>query len=720
MENEIYKIKTQSNQFVPVEEHFTEMVLKHLEYGEEAVRKMRSSIRKTFIVTHDQINDKTKNNNSLLVGKVQSGKTSNLELFTGLAFDNGFNVVVIFGGYDKKLLKQTCDRFKEVFEIDDEDDTRKSPELFSTDNDKKRVLGLDENTVKTILKIGKPIIFVSMKRPNALSKITRALSVFPRDKINAFIIDDEGDQASLNTEYKQRGSSSTYSEIVMMKKLLNDPLYLSVTATPQANVLLGEFSELRPDSLRLIQPGQGYTGLEYFHTGNTKVKLIDQTDVDKLANDKVPDSLMMALYHFIISSAIMKDRNINKSDMIIHTARENVSHSEIYNAIIQRITSIQESIKYNQTDDLDFYINKRIFTVFNKNYFDEEIINSYSFEHLKPLIVDVLSNTHVIQQDSTGGITQENLKYKPHKIYIGGDLLQRGLTFKHLVTTYFTRWPKNGGNMDTTTQRARWLGYRGEFIDLCRVFTTFKISMQYSALAEVENDLWEQFSQIENNQLQINDIIVSPNGSELRPTRQNVADYSSVEFTKRWINQRYGISDEIINRKNTRTVDKVLEKYSFERTCVGRVKQDKTTAFYSDISREDFETIIKNTESIFATEPFERKMILSCLDEKRIVIEKMFGVRIDTLTESKDVRERSFDPNTWHISALQQGANTTDVEKLEYLGDSSVIVDENAVVLQIFRVLPKIGEEEIHRHDLVQYMFSLHVPEKRKGFVKND
>ena len=53
------------------------------------------------------------------------------------------------------------------------------------------------------------------------------------------------------------------------------------------------------------------------------------------------------------------------------------------------------------------------------------------------------------------------MEYKQFKIFIG-ELLQRGVTFPNLVTTYFTRRPKTGGNVDTTLQRARWLGYRVE------------------------------------------------------------------------------------------------------------------------------------------------------------------------------------------------------------------------------------------------------------------
>lgn len=84
-------------------------------YGEFGAANIRDNITSTFREALIQLNTPSKSNNMLLVGKVQSGKTSNLELFTALAFDNGFNLVIIYGGYDSTLLSQTTNRFKKNF-----------------------------------------------------------------------------------------------------------------------------------------------------------------------------------------------------------------------------------------------------------------------------------------------------------------------------------------------------------------------------------------------------------------------------------------------------------------------------------------------------------------------------------------------------------------------------------------------------------------------------
>lgn len=95
---------------------------------------------------------------------------------------------------------------------------------------------IDDAFVDTAIDENRPIIICSMKRPQALNKVNCILENLDRTKIKAFIIDDEGDQASLNTNKKHffddngnTAGSSTYSAICKMKNLLNNPIYYAVT-----------------------------------------------------------------------------------------------------------------------------------------------------------------------------------------------------------------------------------------------------------------------------------------------------------------------------------------------------------------------------------------------------------------------------------------------------------------------------------------------------------
>lgn len=705
--------KQQNIEAVKYDKYVNKVFAKHKQkYGSDSAAKIRDNVTSIFKTCIHQVKNSCKNNNVLLVGKVQSGKTSNLEMFTAMAFDNGYNCVVIYGGYDNKLLDQTCKRFRKTFDIEEDTMDIDSPELLST-NDGKVVDALEDSLIENLILSGKPLIFVSMKRPRALERVNDIFSNSNLSNIKAFIIDDEGDQASLNTEFKKNRQSRTYEQIVKMKGNLSKPLYLSVTATPQANVLLGEYSDLRPDGLRLIAPGNGYTGAESFHLKEGSIYLIEDADIDLLSQSNIPLSLVNSITYFIIASAIMKKRGINKkgiyySDMIIHTSRVNNDHKQLYNAVFSYIQQFKDAIK-NSKEDWNVLLGI-IKNIYSKTFFDEKIIKNYPFEDMITDIEDIVNNTYIILQDSKGKITQEHEKYKYHKIYIGGDLLQRGLTFEYLVVTYFTRWPKNSGNMDTIIQRARWFGYRSDYLDLCKIFTTESIKMEYSALTESENDLWEQCGSIEKGELEISDIVIDADSTSLNPTRKNVANYTKIQFTRKWTNQKIGIADVNIVKKNNEEILTKFDGLDWIETNAGR-NDSQPSAVYSYVTKEFLLDLINSTTGIFMTDPFKVKDIEYAIKDKKIIIEKLFDFK-----GADEYRTRTFNKNTMRISALQQGADTTVVERQKYKGDSHVIVDEDAVTIQVFRIRPIIDKNEVS--DLEQYMFSIHIPEGKKGFVK--
>jgi hypothetical protein len=328
----------------------------HIEsYGNYGAENIRDNIMSTFREAMILINDPHKSNNMLLVGKVQSGKTSNLELFSALALDNGFNFIVIYGGYDGTLLAQTTNRFRKTFNIpNDTDYSNPSPVIFSSD-DSAQLLTVDDEIIEDLLEANKPIFIISMKRPAAMNKVNDLLARIDKSALKAFIIDDEGDQASLNTKKnKAVDASATYAAIVTMKDHLNDPLYLSVTATPQALIFLDEYSRLRPETIRLIEPGKGYCGGDSYHLFDSgAIEIIEDEDQQDLSTGVLTDSLKNAIQHYIIASAIMHKRNHPTSDMIIHTHRNVSDHDTIYRMVYAYIQSMKDAIMYEDDATLN-------------------------------------------------------------------------------------------------------------------------------------------------------------------------------------------------------------------------------------------------------------------------------------------------------------------------------------------------------------------------------
>lgn len=681
-------------------------------YGDNGANNIRDNIEETFKSCLIQCQNNPNNPNVLLVGKVQSGKTSNLELFTALAFDNGFDLVVIYGGYDNSLLKQTTDRFKKTFDIPNEIDYSNSePVIFSSD-DSTTLLNVTDENITDFLEANKPIFLVSMKRPAAMRKINKLLKDIDRTKIKSFIIDDEGDQASLNTEKnKKESASATYAEICTMKELLSNPLYLSVTATPQANIFLDEISRLRPASVRLIEPGEGYCGANDYHLGDD-FPLVDissnPSDADAIM-EGIPESLRRALCHYFIASAILYDRGIRDSDMIIHTHRTINEHAVIYTQIEQLISNYQENIKYKQFDELETLFDE--LDVFYNEYFKYES-KIVPFEKIKPHIPYVIKRIHVILKNSTGKSTQGNESLHQYRIHIGGDLLQRGLTFKHLVTTYFLRWAKSGGNMDTNLQRARWFGYRSKYIDLCRLFTIEDIAKEFTSLAQMENDLWHQFYQVQEGSKKIDELIVLAEDTRQKATRKNVVAYSKITFKQQWNCQKLGVFDRNIVTSNNEKVNGLKSLYKWMETRNGRKNKDAVTAHYSKIPTEKFIDLIENVDGVFESEPFN----IAALKEN---LKNYTEINL-ILMDKNESRKRSFySDNT--IKVLQQGADNKDKTKANYLGDSEVYINEDEVNVQIHTVVPKKqgcnNEEEILT-DFEQYMFAIYIPKSVDYFVR--
>lgn len=690
-------------------------------YGEIGANNIVQNVRNTYIKLMEQLQSSLgENHNSLLVGKVQSGKTSNLELLSALAFDNGYNFLLIFGGYDKELLRQSTERFGKTFDTIGGEDVlySKAPVLFTTNDQTKEsvsINSLDPEFAKQLIEEKRPIIITCLKRPPAMKAALKVISKL-QDSISGivpFIIDDEGDQASLNTaKDKARNSTPTYKTIVKIKEVLHNPLYLSVTATPQANIFQEDISALNPASIHTVQPGSGYDGASIYHLSENNI-LEDVPDTDSPM--QMSNSLKEAIYYFFIASAIKRLRFSQKkdkrSDMIIHVDRTVVAHGSIYSAVHDMLEEVRQA--FIEDDSTDYYIN--LIRKCYEKYLSRDVQLRYPLDdNLISEISKTIQSTGAILQNGIGKHTKEMELTKLHKIYIGGDLLQRGLTFSNLIVSYFTRFAKNGGNMDTTLQRARWFGYRSKYLDLCKIFTTSDIAKEFAVLAEVEDDLWEQFDDVENGVLEIKDIIIQAENTKQKPTAKNKAKFKKIIFKNRWIKQKFIVVDDGEISANNAQVEKLISSVStWQQTTAGSANGTHT-AKYALFTAEQLITLIQSIDTAFDREPFNKRPLLDLVGSSNIPVILMWT------DERNKVRYRSIYNDAAHdrIKALHQGANTTDTSRLTYLGDQKVIVDPDKVNIQIHFVSP--GLSKSNRLGKDQFMFAIYIPKDKIYFVKDN
>ena len=719
---EQYKIEY-SSPLPFTEGRFFELIhKKHIDaYTLKGANNIVQNVRSTYSRLLRQLTTES-NHNSLLVGKVQSGKTSNLELLTALAFDNGYNLLIIYGGYDTELLRQCTERFGATFDSASGDDIVESdtPIVFTTNTVTKGsnpIACLTADFAVDLLEEGRPIIITCLKNSRVLSKVNRLLRTLVNvPNIKPFIIDDEGDQASLNTAKKKEKGTPTYNAIKAMKGILGNPLYLSVTATPQANIFQDDISALIPASVHLIQPGVGYNGASIYHLSENE---IIQSIAEEQSSTTISDPLRKAIYYFIVASAIkqlMAEKKKEKlSDMIIHVDRKVSEHGALYSCVNDELKNIKAAFE-NKDDDVDgytFYLNKlkNSYTL----YTSDVIQSQFPFDNtlLEELAI-CIKKTGVILQNGLGKETKETERTKWHKIYIGGDLLQRGLTFPNLIVSYFTRFAKSGGNMDTTLQRARWFGYRSKYLDLCKIFTTDEISKEFTVLAEVEDDLWEQFEDVEKGLLEIKDIIIQAENTKQKPTAKNKAKFKKISFRNRWVKQKFIVTNDTERSTNNEYIQNLITSVTNWTKTTNGSNIGVETAQYTIFTAEQLNGLIQSIETAFDREPFNKATIKELVGTSDIPVILMW-TDDDNKTRYRSIYQ---DAAKDRIKALHQGANTTDIEKLTYLGDQKVVVDPNKINIQIHYISPGLSKHDRLGKD--QYMFAIYMPKDKIYFVKDN
>lgn len=694
---------------------------------EERLKKLEENAQQIFLKIQTLKNN-SGGRNLLLVGKVQSGKTSNMQMALALAFDNGYDCLVMYGGYDNTLLEQAITRFSdEAFKkpdnMSDQDARYKWASIFTTDpkGTPHPLQALDEENFETIKANGGKVIIICRKGPDAINKVNDLFNSWnSRDQINALVFDDEGDQASLNNEFRKNGSSPTYSAISNMKKALNNPPYLSVTATPQALVFSPDTSRLKPKLLQLIEPGKGYTGLDEFHLGDEKAVIVDD-EIDSCITKDTPDlpqSLWTAVRVYLLSSALLKHENIlNQAQMIVHFDKLTKKHQIVYELISEYLEQYKKAIRNKQSSFVDSKLSREFKPIFeDQSLITHAMKRDNSFDDIKEDLKQILKKVYVALMNRPGKDTMAGLEWKQYQIRVGADLLQRGVSFDQLITTYFTRWPKGTSNMDTQIQRARWLGYRSKYFDYCKVFTTKEIEYRFSILASIEDDLWDQMREVQEGTKKLDDIMVEAD-PKMRPSRRSAADYHMQTFGRKWLNQSIGTTSFVTTSNNNKALIELVNKYTFEPTTAGstQLEPSKITAFHAHIHFADFERFIKSTHDIFDNYPFRSETILKIASNKPIDLILFWDPKksnLDQMSFGKDIRERRFADveNGCRVSALQQGADKVDENERKYKGDAYVISDKSALTIQVFPIEPKKDVSPKVIEGQTQFMYSIHTP----------
>lgn len=518
----------------------------------------------------------------IMIGKVQSGKTSNFIGLTALALDNEYNVVVILGGTKGNLVTQNKVRIEEYLVKDREKPNplviaigakRENPDSFNVNSE----------FLNDQARFEKKVVLVVLKRANNIEVVSQALKSYNPENGPVLIIDDEGDEASLNTNaFKKinKAFSSTYESIVNLIESPCKSAFITVTATPQANFLIRNGDRLSPEFGVLVQPGDGYCGLSVFHGTNMDRYYREISDRDSEIMEDLtsgfPESFRRAFAMFFVGAAIRNYRgDADKHAMLIHTSSSKDSHTKVANAVKTLFENWKDLVSMEEESIPDDSYQK-LDILFREAYSDLKTTsnNAPNFEELKPYIWSAFKRCNRKILICNGDVDDSNLQqYYNLNIFVGGNKLQRGITIDGLSITYMTRRAQKKTTVDTTEQRARWLGYRRKHLDVCRVFTTKQIANDYASILEHEDEFWNHISQWLNEGYGFKEIprIMVLASNKLNFTRTNVARSEKLdEFD--WIIQNVVVLDQKQSEENVRLANDYCEKKHTDYVNWGTIK----------------------------------------------------------------------------------------------------------------------------------------------------
>jgi len=487
----------------------------------------------------------------MVVGDVQAGKTLNYSALINKACDMGYKLIIVLTGLTEDLRSQTQRRLDRDF-VGQESQRSRVGVSATTGNrigvgigrGSQPVMVLtDKNTdfknpgVLNIDGSSNPVLIVAKKNKSILEEINIWLrtqnSGGKKLQSPVLIIDDEADNASVDTAKPDQEPRAINKAIRNMLKLCDRVSYVAYTATPFANIFIApddysdaaEMKDLFPeDFIVALNPPSNYRGGKFFFIDeNTAPKA---TILIKDAEEKIPlkhksgftvnelpQSLIDCLATFFVAAAIKDIRRI--SGKINTSNPDNKFDTCLIN--VSRLTSAQDSLRHLVQEQVDYFFSAIKANAGLKesrdskfNYLRELFIREYAddlsgstdwSDVCKSLLAMDKPEVVVIHGKSDDSMNWDE-KSPKKLIAIGGFRLSRGLTLSGLTVSYLYR---NSLMYDTLMQMGRWFGYRDGYEDLLRLWCSPQSMDWYSHITNATEELRDSIAQMAKQNMTPND-----------------------------------------------------------------------------------------------------------------------------------------------------------------------------------------------------------------------
>lgn len=533
----------------------------------------------------------------LLYGLIQSGKTSIITVAAAMAADNGFRCILVLTSDIDLLYDQTLERVRKAL--------RGLTVLGKKD-------WKDAQRFERQLRAS-AFVVVCSKNGSKLKSLLDAFKAARADGLPTLIIDDEADQASLNT-FTSKGSKqvSKINEVITdLRKFFPVNTYLQVTATPQALFLQHPDHLYRPSFTVLSEPGPGYVGGEaFFDSSGALLRDVDLDEVDLLRSThqpsptgNVPPGLRRALCTFLVAATVQVIRHPNEEGyaFLCHVSVNKRDHEHIVD-LIDRFKEDAVNV-FHKPNSRQY---EQLLGCFKDGYND--LANT---DPKLPPFDQIVTKIQFYLQGATirlvNATTNDEVKLDSvYNIFVGGNKLGRGVTIKNLLVSYYGRNPKKP-NADTVLQHARMYGYRQKDLGVTRLYLPEKLAEHFRLIHQMESALRDLVQK--HPQGKFEGLYIS---NPLQATRRNVLDPNAIGFyvAGRMYNSPYPLrTPDVV--KHTKSLDSKLEKFvdSLEGYPV-------TIDFLIELLRE----CPPDPDTDLGIELWEPKTVITALEKLKIVL----------------------------------------------------------------------------------------------------
>lgn len=505
-------------------------------WGKSVVRTLSRQTDRIVELMGDPHAESGWSRKGLVIGEVQSGKTATYIGVLNKAMDLGYQIVVVIGGHTEDLRRQTQER------MDSDligDDTSYLNEEASKLRDTKIGIGRINTSIGTTaltsarfdfnlrtaqsttvnLATGNPTVFVVKKNSTvlrSLAKYIRSTAVDGVHNVPLAVIDDESDWASVNTSAKDKERTAVNKAIIDLLSISQKSSYLGITATPFANILIADDKEARDlfprDYIMALESPSSYRGVDfYFPPDGDKSKNVssDVGDFHELLPQKhkkdaevtgLARSLKDAILAFYVATAerYRRDGAQPPSSMMVNVSRFNAVQEKFSILIERYVETVSEAIfasagHFGEKEGNAPRIIRDLQRVADAHFSSLSLDVRDLGRELQMVAEDIHTDlvnglTMKARNDRLATLTRKGLadwKRRP-AIFVGGNVLARGLTLDGLVVSYFTR---RAGAADTLLQMGRWFGHRPGYDDLTRVWMDREVIDHFTYVAGVSQDL---------------------------------------------------------------------------------------------------------------------------------------------------------------------------------------------------------------------------------------